>query len=227
MSLAPFSTERSRPRLSPVVNRLGTLQSTLMNVDVGIQPFESARTRSYHYCAYNVAAMVVSHDKVEALPQPLTLLAQSNARIHAYSDPTSKPFEYTTNAGTTIKSALDYCQALNPAATNEEDYANEIYPYVAAIASVHGDPTKKYIDFLRKADPTFLAQPYIFINQPFAVGEKIDPSLLNSGATATDRVKPNTTLVSRPGFNEASSTHGGVSVLMYTPVILLFSWLFF
>lgn len=59
-----------------------------------------------------------------------------------------------------------------PASTSgETSYAEELYPNVAAVASVYGDPDGKYLAFLKKGDAKFIAQPYILWNQPFAEQE--------------------------------------------------------
>ncbi|CEL56846.1 hypothetical protein RSOLAG1IB_08124 [Rhizoctonia solani AG-1 IB] len=83
----------------------------------GDQPFETARTRPYHYRAYNIAAMVV------------------NAKIGAYVG-IPDVWNKKTKSGAGIQQALDYAMSLPP--TGEEGYAKELFPYVAAAASVYG-----------------------------------------------------------------------------------------
>ncbi|OBZ76953.1 hypothetical protein A0H81_03400 [Grifola frondosa] len=70
----------------------------------GDQPLETARTRPYHYRAYNLAAMI------------------TNAKLGAYIG--YDVWNLTTDAGTNIKSALDYAMTL-PAGS---ELASELYP---------------------------------------------------------------------------------------------------
>lgn len=54
----------------------------------------------------------------------------------------------TTKTGGTIQKAVDYAIVQNPAPSNEEDAVSEMYQIVACIATVFGDPTGKYKQFL-------------------------------------------------------------------------------
>jgi hypothetical protein len=56
-------------------------------------------------------------------------------------------------------------------ASGEAEYAAELYPNVAAVASVYGDADGKYASYLKSADRSFASQPYFFWNQPFAPNE--------------------------------------------------------
>ncbi|KDR80834.1 hypothetical protein GALMADRAFT_135935 [Galerina marginata CBS 339.88] len=119
----------------------------------GDQPLESLRTRPYHYRAYNLAAMI------------------TNARLAKYADRSSTVWNKTTKTGGTIKSALDYAMTISASASNESRYASEIYPNIAAVASVHGDAEGKYLAFLKVAYPGVMIEPFILWNQPFAQNE--------------------------------------------------------
>lgn len=44
----------------------------------------------------------------------------------------------------------------------------ELYPSVAAIASVYGDPDGKYAEFLKGVDLAYPAEPYFFWDQPLS-----------------------------------------------------------
>ncbi|KAF9045369.1 chondroitin AC/alginate lyase [Panaeolus papilionaceus] len=120
----------------------------------GEQPLEAARTRPYHYRAYNLAAMI------------------TNARLDRYADPSSNVFTKPTDAGSNIKSALDFAMTIPASASKEDSYAAELYPNIAAVAAVYGDADNKYLNFLKSAEPGFMSEPFILWNQPFAENEQ-------------------------------------------------------
>ncbi|KAJ1303043.1 hypothetical protein OPQ81_011244 [Rhizoctonia solani] len=109
----------------------------------GDQPFETARTRPYHYRAYNIAGMVV------------------NAKIGAYLGITDI-WNRTAKSGAGIKQACDY--AISIPAKGEEAYAKELLPHVAAIASVYGDPDGKYAAFLKTMDREYPGRAFFLIS---------------------------------------------------------------
>ncbi|KAF6758849.1 alginate lyase-domain-containing protein [Ephemerocybe angulata] len=119
----------------------------------GEQPLEAARTRPYHYRAYNLAAMITS------------------ARIEKYADPSSDVWNRTASSGAGIKAALDYAMTFSAADSDEASYAVELHPNVASVAAIYGDPDSKYATYLKKANPSFASEPYFFWNQPFAPNE--------------------------------------------------------
>lgn len=72
----------------------------------------------------------------------------------------------TSNAGATIQNALDYAMSVN-ATGPEVSQAAELYPNVAAVASVYGDPQAKYTSFLAKAEgAAYVKDASFFWNQP-------------------------------------------------------------
>ncbi|KXN81032.1 hypothetical protein AN958_06278 [Leucoagaricus sp. SymC.cos] len=119
----------------------------------GEQPLEAARTRPYHYRAYNLAAMI------------------TNARLAEYANPNEPVWNKTTKEGATIKDALDFALTISASASNETSYANELYPNIAAVASIYGDPDGKYTTFLDQAEPQFPAEAFYLWDQPFAEKE--------------------------------------------------------
>jgi hypothetical protein len=123
----------------------------------GDQPLETARTRPYHYRAYNLAAMITT------------------AKIGSYLG--MNMWNTPSKAGTNIQSACDYAMTLTAAASNEPDYAAELYPQVAAVAAHYGDPTGKYAKYLKDNDPTYINQAYFFWDQPLS-----DSGLVQSGS---------------------------------------------
>lgn len=133
----------------------------------GEQPLEAARTRPYHYRAYNLAAMI------------------TNARIAVYADPSATPFNKTTSSGANIKTALDFTMTLSPSTSNEEDAAPELFPCVAAVASVYGDPDGKYAAFLSNSESTYAEDAYFLWDQPLAGGSASNSSSPNQGTSNT------------------------------------------
>ncbi|KAJ7591610.1 alginate lyase-domain-containing protein [Mycena floridula] len=148
----------------------------------GEQPFEAVRTRPYHYRAYNLAAMI------------------TNARIMVYADPTSKPWNITTTAGATIKSALDYTLTLHDE-SDQADAAPELFPCVAAVASTYGDLNGKYAALLAESDPDYADDAYFLWNQPLA-----------GGSNSTTKITKN------PVVSSASSVGRGIRISL----VLLF-----
>ena len=51
-------------------------------------------------------------------------------------------------------------------APGDED-PTELYPDVAAVASIYGDPTGKYASFVAQGDSNYIFQPYFLWDQPF------------------------------------------------------------
>lgn len=54
---------------------------------------------------------------------------------------------------------------LNP---GKEDIT-DIFPLVAAIAAAYGDPTGKYMAFLKQKDPSYITAPYYYYSQTGAL----------------------------------------------------------
>ncbi|EAU83852.2 hypothetical protein CC1G_09521 [Coprinopsis cinerea okayama7 len=119
---------------------------------------------------------------------------QTNARIWKYADPSSNVWEITSAEGATIKTALDYAMTHSASSSGESQYAAELYPIVAAVASVYGDPDGQYLNFLQENDEGFYAEPYF---------------LWNSGEWTSD-----VTSTARPGGPKPTSrkTQGSPSV---------------
>ncbi|KAG9100714.1 hypothetical protein FS749_013403 [Ceratobasidium sp. UAMH 11750] len=118
----------------------------------GDQPLETDRTRPYHYRAYNLMAMVI------------------NAKIGSYVGITDA-WNRTSKSGAGIKQACDYAMTIAP--TGEEDYTLELFPPLAAVASVYGDPDGKYAAWLKSKDPTYPSNAWYMLS----------PGLSDSGLT--------------------------------------------
>ncbi|OCH88737.1 chondroitin AC/alginate lyase [Obba rivulosa] len=111
----------------------------------GDQPLESARTRPYHYRAYNLAAMI------------------TNARLAAYID--YDTWNLTTSAGATVQSALNFAMQQSPG----HETASELYSNVAAVAAAYGDANGKYAAFLLQHDgSSYVEDPAFLWDQPLS-----------------------------------------------------------
>ncbi|KAJ6549081.1 chondroitin AC/alginate lyase [Mycena vulgaris] len=129
----------------------------------GDQPMEANRTHPYHYRNFNIAGMI------------------TNARILTYADPSAKPWNATAN-GATIQTTLDFLMTTDPAAKAEQDNVAEIYPNVAAIASVYGDPSGKYVKFLNASGFAYAEDASFLWDQPLAGGDASAASTSGVGA---------------------------------------------
>ncbi|KAL1948381.1 hypothetical protein VTO73DRAFT_12456 [Trametes versicolor] len=111
----------------------------------GDQPLETARTRPYHYRAYNIAAMI------------------TNAKIGAYIG--YNAWNLTTSNGTTIKTALDYALAQDAGT----ETASELYPDIVAVGATYGDADGAYAAWmLANAKKAYPEDAQFFWNQPFS-----------------------------------------------------------
>ncbi|CCO33990.1 hypothetical protein BN14_08081 [Rhizoctonia solani AG-1 IB] len=71
-------------------------------------------------------------------------------------------------------------------ATGEEDYTKELFPPLAAIASVYGDPDGKYAAFLKEKDPNYPGSGYYLIAPGLSdSGLKPPASVINSTTGGT------------------------------------------
>ncbi|KAH7090029.1 chondroitin AC/alginate lyase [Auriculariales sp. MPI-PUGE-AT-0066] len=117
----------------------------------GEQPFESDRSRVYHYRAYGAGANIVNN-KLAAF-----------VGYDGWSHP--------TKAGTNVQNAIDWALQFDPSASNEVTSApaEELYQHVAAVAAHYGDPDGKYAAYLARVDPKYPQSPYFLWNQPLAL----------------------------------------------------------
>jgi len=108
---------------------------------------------------------------VHAISLELNNSIQTNGRIEKYADAQSDIWNRTTAKGATPHNALDFAMTFSAADSNEASYAPELYPSIAAVAAIYGDPDNKYSEFLRNADVSYWQQPYFLWNQPLAGGK--------------------------------------------------------
>jgi len=80
-----------------------------------------------------------------------------------------------------------------PGLTNESTHASELYPSIAAVASVYGDPGGTYNYFLSQHDPDYAAEPYFLWNRQ--VGKTISTSLPSINQDARIHISPGVALV--------------------------------
>ncbi|KAJ6537207.1 chondroitin AC/alginate lyase [Mycena vulgaris] len=118
----------------------------------GDQPQEATRTHPYHYRNFNIAGMI------------------TNARMLTYADPTSKPWNASSN-GATIQTTIDFLMTTDPSVKDEQNNVAEIYPNIAAIASVYGDPDGKYVKFLNASGFPYADDATFLWDQPLAGGD--------------------------------------------------------
>ncbi|KAJ7875883.1 chondroitin AC/alginate lyase [Mycena olivaceomarginata] len=131
----------------------------------GDQPQEASRTRPYHYRNFNIAGMT------------------TNARLLTYADPTSKQWNATAH-GVTIQKTVDFLMTIDPAASGEQAVVAEIYPNIAAIASVYGDPNGDYVKFLTATGFAYTDDPTFMWDQPLASGDPVSsPNNSSSGSS--------------------------------------------
>ncbi|TXT07333.1 hypothetical protein VHUM_03053 [Vanrija humicola] len=111
----------------------------------GDQPEESARTRPYHYLAYNLAAIITT------------------GRIAEYAG--ANFWNSTATSGAGIEKAAEFAMAYPPG----EDKADELFPVIAAVASIFGDPEGKYAAWLNdKSQGKYVADASFLWNQPLS-----------------------------------------------------------
>ncbi|TYJ55669.1 hypothetical protein B9479_003572 [Cryptococcus floricola] len=113
----------------------------------GDQPLESARTRPYHYRAYNLMALV------------------TNAQMGDFVGLSPSAWERTTSSNATLTDALTYAMAQNYTDSGEEGQIKMLNPVVAAVASKYGDDDGTYAAYLKQTDPYFPGQPYFALNK--------------------------------------------------------------
>lgn len=104
---------------------------------------------------------------------------------------------------------------LNASASGESAYVEELYPNVAAVASVYGDPTGKYLAFLKKGEPAFMGEAYILWNQPFALNET-SGLVTNSAVTSASGAVKATSTSKSASTSKSTTTSAASSVSVGT-----------
>lgn len=114
---------------------------------------------------------------------------------------------------------------ISPAATKENNYANELYPSIAAIASVYGDPDLKYATFLGQRDTQYAQEAYFLWNQPLTGGEKASAVVATMASKGSAPSPTGARPAATKDLNNASNSVTSSSVswiqLIVTSVVLL------
>jgi len=135
----------------------------------GEQPFEAIRSRTYHYRAYNLGAMII------------------NAKLGEYLG--LDFWHKSTKAGANIQNALLWAIQFDPAATNEitSAPAAELYQHVGAVAAKYGDANGTLVTYLAKVFPNYPQAPFFLWNQPMNLppGYSVSGSIANSTSNST------------------------------------------
>lgn len=105
-------------------------------------------------------------------------ISKTNARLAAYAGD-ANVWKKTTTEGATIKTALDFAMTIPSSASKETTYTAELYPSIAAVASIYGDPEGKYAAFLKKGGAYAVEANFLW-NQPLAGGEDESAALTAS-----------------------------------------------
>ncbi|KAJ7107625.1 chondroitin AC/alginate lyase [Mycena crocata] len=111
----------------------------------GEQPFESVRTRPFHYRCFNMEALITAAKLGDQLGIDL--------------------WTARSRYGASIKDALDFTMGVDP---KDED-VTVIIPHVAAVAAAYGDPTGKYDAFIRRNMPGYQKKSFWFYDQSDAL----------------------------------------------------------
>jgi hypothetical protein len=89
---------------------------------------------------------------------------QTNAKIGQYVG--FNAWNLTNKQGGTIQKATDYAMTKNASTSGEPGAASELFPVVAAVAAVYGDPSGKYKQYLEECvmitRPVFLLMMIFF-----------------------------------------------------------------
>lgn len=91
-------------------------------------------------------------------------------------------FQHTSNSGGTIQKALDFAIKTDPG----KEAADELYPNVAAVGAIYGDPNGKYAGFLANAEDAYPAEPYFLWNQPLSDNGWVSRNPNYSGSTPSN-----------------------------------------
>lgn len=111
----------------------------------------------------------------------------------------------TTKGGATIKDAADFAMGFH-ASDSHEGGSAELYPNVAAVASVYGDSDGKYLAYLKQVSANFVEDASYLWDQPFAVEEGLAAS-----ATVSSSPPSSTASLSPSANNKQKDASGAVS----------------
>ncbi|KAF7324946.1 Chondroitin AC/alginate lyase [Mycena kentingensis (nom. inval.)] len=165
----------------------------------GDQPMEASRSRPFHYRNFNIAGMITA------------------ARLLKYADPTSNVWNTTAGSAhgyATIRTTVDFMLSPSSSAarTKESDVAFEVYPNVAAVAAVYGDPQGTYKRFLDQSGFSYTQDAFWVWDQPREAGTRSENAKMapNSIAGSGSAAAQTTTVVgSGTGVGATAATMVG------------------
>jgi hypothetical protein len=102
----------------------------------------------------------------------------TNARIGKYCGYSA--WNVKTTNGSTIQTALDFTLTTSP----NDELASELYPNIAAVGSVYGDPDGKYAAYLKAKDNQYVMQAYFLWDQSFSDSGLVTKSGGSSGGSS-------------------------------------------
>lgn len=105
-----------------------------------------------------------------------------------------------------------------------KEVRSELYPNVAAIGAIYGDPNGKYSGFLAHADEAFPAEPYFLWNQPLSDNGWVSRNPGFGGSTS-----PGNSTITKGGDSgngggvSTGQTNGNVKVIAGTTSLVTLS----
>jgi len=107
-------------------------------------------------------------------------LLQTNAKLAEYIN--YPAWDLKSTEGATIKSALDYAIQPQFSPIPGQEFASELFPQVASVAAVYGDPEGKYAAYLLGQDSSYINRNWYFWDQPLG-DSGLTPSIGTGAAT--------------------------------------------
>lgn len=104
----------------------------------------------------------------------------------------------------TIQKALDFAINTDPG----KELADELYPNVAAVGAIYGDPNGTYAGFLADAEEAYPAEPYFLWDQPLSDNGWVSRNPNYGGTTSSGN---NNTNNSTGGSTNGNGSSGGGS----------------
>ena len=135
---------------------------------------------------------------------------QTNARLAKYAG--LDAFQHTSNSGGTIQKALDFAINTDPG----KEAAAELYPNVAAVGAIYGDPNGKYAGFLAKAEEDYPAEPYFLWNQPLSDSGWVSRNPNYGGTTSSNGNNANGSNGNGSGSSGPKDDNGNAKVVAGT-----------
>ena len=150
-------------------------------------------------------------------------LNKTNARLAKYAG--LDVFQHTSNSGGTIQKALDFAINTDPG----KEAADELYPNVAAVGAIYGDPNGKYAGFLTHAEEAYPAEPYFLWNQPLSDNGWVSRNPNYGGSTPSNGTNGNSNSGNGSSSGGSKGDNGSAKVAVGTvslaAISMLAAWL--